>query len=281
VQPGGNWAVDSFFDITYRIDFVGHAGGHVGGMSGSTTATIRMQTGSGVGCIHNPISCDDGNACTDDSCDPASGCVHTPHVCDDGNRCTDDSCNPAAGCVHTPHNCDDSNPCTTDTCDPTAPLVQPPSCVVADNGFGTVTLPPAGCDYLSPSDVHEIIDGLPPGTTVELTGIHREFVCNRGSNGTPPGVCDFVPSPACEQPGGALGGNEECSDSTLQLSLHGTGTLAGWDRTIQLPVAFETHVGPRTPGAPMQSFPTDMFRLQGQLPPGDPDFDLLRITAGT
>src|SRR5207248_156912 len=41
-QPSGNWAVDSFFDITYRIDFVGHPGGHVGGMSGSTTGTIRM-----------------------------------------------------------------------------------------------------------------------------------------------------------------------------------------------------------------------------------------------
>src|SRR5207248_11775251 len=41
-QPSGNWAVDSFFDITYRIDFVGHTGGHVGGMSGSTTGTSRM-----------------------------------------------------------------------------------------------------------------------------------------------------------------------------------------------------------------------------------------------
>ena len=40
-----SFAVDSFFDITYRIDFVGHPGGHVGGMSGSTTGTIRMQAG--------------------------------------------------------------------------------------------------------------------------------------------------------------------------------------------------------------------------------------------
>ena len=23
-QPDGTWAIDSFFDITYRIDFVGH-----------------------------------------------------------------------------------------------------------------------------------------------------------------------------------------------------------------------------------------------------------------
>ena len=39
-------------------------------------------------------------------------------------------------------------------------------CVVTDNGSGTVTLPPAGCEYLSPTDVHMIIDGLPPGTTI-------------------------------------------------------------------------------------------------------------------
>ena len=43
LSPGGNWNVDSFFDITYRIDFVGHPGGPLGGMSGSTTGTIRMQ----------------------------------------------------------------------------------------------------------------------------------------------------------------------------------------------------------------------------------------------
>jgi hypothetical protein len=94
-QPGSMWSVDSFFDITYRIDFVGHPGGHVGGMSGSTTGTIRMQTGSGVGCVHSPIVCNDNNACTNDSCDPASGCVfaNNNNTCDDGNACTiNDAC---------------------------------------------------------------------------------------------------------------------------------------------------------------------------------------------
>lgn len=41
-QSGGGWNVDSFFDITYRIDFVGRSGGPLAGRSGSTTGTIRM-----------------------------------------------------------------------------------------------------------------------------------------------------------------------------------------------------------------------------------------------
>src|SRR3989338_6910846 len=60
----------------------------------------------------------------------------------------------------------------------------------------------------------------------------------------------------------------------LQLSLSSGGVL-------NLPTNFETHVGPRTPGDPVQSFDTEMLELQGQLPIGDPDFDLLRITAGS
>ncbi|OIP66618.1 MAG: hypothetical protein COT35_01100 [Nitrospirae bacterium CG08_land_8_20_14_0_20_52_24] len=43
-QTGGNWAVDSFFDITYRIDFVGAPGGSLAGYSGSTTGMERFRS---------------------------------------------------------------------------------------------------------------------------------------------------------------------------------------------------------------------------------------------
>jgi hypothetical protein len=44
---------------------------------------------------------DDGNLCTDDTCDYVDGtCV--PTVCeDDGNECTDPSCDPTTGCYFT------------------------------------------------------------------------------------------------------------------------------------------------------------------------------------
>jgi hypothetical protein len=145
-------------------------------------------------------------------------------------------------------------------------------CVVTGDGGGTVSLPPAGCAYLSPDDVHMIIDGLPPGTEVELGAIHIDFICRESGN----------PNPNhCGTPGGPLGGETEQFNSGLQLHLHGKGGLAGFDRAVTIPnVLSMTATGPRTPGQPVQSFPTNMLQIQGQLPPGDPDFDLLRVTAG-
>ena len=87
-------------------------------------------------CVNTPnIDCDDGDACTDDSCDPATGtCVNTPNIdCDDGDACTDDSCDPATGtCVNTPNfDCDDGDACTDDSCNPATGLCEhgaSPSC---------------------------------------------------------------------------------------------------------------------------------------------------------
>lgn len=88
-------------------------------------------------CIHTPLSCDDGNACTADSCDPAGGCVNESITCDDGNACTTDSCDPATGCTTEPISCDDGDACTTDTCDPASGCSTEP--VVCDDGNACTT----------------------------------------------------------------------------------------------------------------------------------------------
>ena len=104
-----------------------------------------MKLALAPGCQNAPVSCSDGDFCTDDACDPATGCNNPPHSCDDTNPCTDDTCSTQTGCVTTNNTapcedsnlctagdtcsggacqpgpvivCNDNNPCTTDSCDP-------------------------------------------------------------------------------------------------------------------------------------------------------------------
>jgi hypothetical protein len=183
--PDGNFAVDSFFDITYRIDFVGAPGSFLDGLSGSTTGTVRMEA------------------------------------------------------------------------------VSLAKCIEYDVGIGTVYLPPVTCGYeAGPQERMMIIDGLPPGTTIEITPtLHT--------------ITNFSVTP-----GGTLGGEIYAFDAYLRMEMVGTGSLVGYNRDIELPVQGEIHAGPHTPGDPIQVFPTDFFQLQGSLF-GDPDFDTLTLTAGT
>ena len=105
------------------------------------------------GCCTADAACNDNNACTVDTCDPAThtctnlirtctasdachiascapddgSCVEAPIDCDDQNACTDDSCDPASGlCGHQSISCDDADPCTTDSCDAVAGCVHAP-----------------------------------------------------------------------------------------------------------------------------------------------------------
>jgi hypothetical protein len=48
-----------------------------------------------------PVSCDSGDECTKDGCDPATGCTHKPVTCDDGGPCTD-SCRQGCQERHSP-----------------------------------------------------------------------------------------------------------------------------------------------------------------------------------
>ncbi len=219
--PGGNWAVDSFFDITYRIDFVGAPGGPLAGMSGSTTGTVRMQTPPGTG----------------------------PPMC-----------------LSTPLDCDDSDPCTTDLC------IVPGACTAPDNGSGSADLPAASCPYAcAPGEAMQIISGLPVGTTIDIPSTIQNLVCS------PSSVCSFS-SPTCMQPQGL--GYSSCRSGMVLMPMTGTGSLAGFNRNIPVPIDIEMVQLSLTSG-PVQQGPADLSRLFGELPPGDPDFDLLRITGGT
>ena len=76
---------------------------------------------SGRRCLPtDPVECDDGNVCTDDTCLPAVGCLNVANLaaCEDDNPCTTgDRCS-AGRCRPGGDRCDDRNPCTRDACAP-------------------------------------------------------------------------------------------------------------------------------------------------------------------
>ncbi len=106
-------------------------------------------------------SCDDGNVCTTDVCDPVAGCASKENTvpcedgtactvgdacakgacqpgaklsCDDNSVCTTDSCASNYGCTHVSVVCDDQNPCTTDSCDAIAGCQYGPSSMPCSDG---------------------------------------------------------------------------------------------------------------------------------------------------
>jgi hypothetical protein len=125
---------------------------------------------------------------------------------------------------------------------------------------GTAEFPPPCPDgYVG---VLNIIDGLPPGSTItgpaRLTGFSDPTV----------------------YPGGNLGGERFEFLALLEWTASGTGDLAGFNRLIGIPVACIVDTELRNPGNSVQIFNTDFSFLSGNLV-GDPDFDQLTILAGT
>jgi hypothetical protein len=145
-----------------------------------------------------------------------------------------------------------------------SPMTPPTPCSAPNSG-GTIVLP-ANCPYATDLDTGRIENGLPPGSTIEIEIV--ELSLSSAS--------------ATEVPGGGLGGTVVQATGDAQLILRGTGGLAGYMRVMNMPISqFLYETAPRTPDDNPQMFQTEMMQLQGQLPLGDPDFDLLRITAGS
>jgi len=177
-------------------------------------ACTTGDTCSGGRCVGRAArSCDDGNPCTDDSCNPLTGCVHTPNSapcddldactmgdtcaggrcvgaprsCDDGNGCTDDTCRPEIGCVHTANRapCDDGDACTTaDTCSGGICVGGPPrSCDDGNPCTDDACRPDTGCVYSPNAAPCDDGDACTTGDT-----------CTQGTcTGTPLGCDDGDP----------------------------------------------------------------------------------------
>lgn len=144
----------------------------------NNNCTIDRCDSLGVGCVHEPACPDDGIACNGEeycSIFLFELCGRILPRCDDGNACTIDSCVEPTGCRHVPVNCADANVCTSDSCDVTLGCVNapiegccrtpadcpadacaPPQCTSATCAPGT----PISCDDGDPATV----DGCDPAT---------------------------------------------------------------------------------------------------------------------
>lgn len=146
---------------------------------------------------------------------------------------------------------------TEEICVPTVKTLLPPSCPRPDEG-GTAALLDADTEYVNISGQLTIISPSPGGV-----GLTADALLHSG------------PDTVITRSGSPPSGETYMIDTEiLQLTLSGGGLV------LNLPVNMEIATSPRTPGDPVQPFDTDILQLQGQLL-GDPDFDLLRITAGT
>jgi cysteine-rich repeat protein len=85
------------------------------------------------------LTCDDGNLCTNDNCDPVAGCVYSANnlPCDDADFCTEgDQCGEGECQPGQAKECsDDGNTCTTESCDPDAGCLHTPTADCCGNGI--------------------------------------------------------------------------------------------------------------------------------------------------
>jgi hypothetical protein len=147
-----------------------------------------------------------------------------------------------------------------------------PGCIQPNIG-GTIEYPVQGCGYIAPlGPIVVDVNGLP--------GTQLHFEPQLVWDPCPP----FAP-PYCPNPGGAgcetgiRVGSLACGPATMQMSVTGTGQLAGLQRELFVPMETLMQLGPRVPGDPVQQFPSDMLLLQGELF-GDPDFCQLQLQGG-
>ena len=152
---------------------------------------LSCYAGTG-GCFAEPLSCDDHDACTNDTCLEGVGCLHDRNPCADGPEdtpdylCTQDICDPETGeCSHPPKDCDDNIPMTIDWCDPLDGECkhEDNTCVNLDPCFVNKTSKTDGKCHATPIDCR---DGNPCTDDYCLRGecMHPMLDCDDGNKCT-------------------------------------------------------------------------------------------------
>lgn len=184
--------------------------------SDGNACTVNDGCNLGLCAPGSPVSCDDSNPCTLDSCDIISGCQHANLVApcaDDGNACTADICL-AGACSHPALDgspCpSDGNACTLDVCSGAScshPSAEGLAC--ADDGNSCTADLCAGSQCTHPSSNAGLAcDDGNPCTSAELCvngscggGIVKNcddgLLCTQDSCNPNTGLCVHPTAPGC------------------------------------------------------------------------------------
>ncbi|MFH1530553.1 MAG: hypothetical protein ABIK09_07450 [Pseudomonadota bacterium] len=173
--------------------------------------------GGSDGCSHMALDggeCLDGDPCTvGDHCE-AGVCLGSPVTCDDGNPCTDDLCQATGGCIFPANTaaCDDGDPCTLgDHCAEGACVSVPVDCQCQVDGDcaaledgdlcnGTLVCDAAALPHLC------VVD---PGTVIACPGPPDGLgaICLKASCDPDTGACALAP----DHPGAACDDGDLCT----------------------------------------------------------------------
>ncbi len=112
-------------------------------------------------CVEVPLadgtSCEGANRCLVGASCQAGRCVGLERTCDDGNACTLDVCNPSVGCEHAPAPpCPGDGKCRLGVCDPRV------GCTLAPAADGTRCGPTRTCDAVDVCIAGECVTRDPP-----------------------------------------------------------------------------------------------------------------------
>ena len=194
--------------------------------------------------------CDDGNACTDDACDPALGCVHGNNAvpcaaarCDGGSFYAAASCSGGACPIQVGVGCDDLNACTADACDPALGCVHannaaPCAAARCDGGSfhaaascsgGACPIQAGvGCDDGNACTA----DGCDAGTGCLHVGIPG--CCNVDATCLPPGKCLARPCDTTAHACGKVGAIADCCATQEDCDDGDAGTVDSCDASTGL-----------------------------------------------
>jgi FlgD Ig-like domain len=259
----GNFNVDSFFDITYQIDFIGSPGSILDGLSGSTIDTSHMSAGA----THADLGeTQEFNAVVEwhpEGTGMMTGFSRSLSI-------------PVNALTHSgPRNPGD--PIQTFNIE----LLNLTGQLFGDPDFCSLTLK-AGEYQTLPSPGSTTLTQLPSGdfavdSFFDIT-YQIEF------EGCPGSILEGFAGITTDTRPFQMGepySNGEAQDFNASWiwDITGTGDLAGFQRSLYVPIQATTRATAVPAGDVIQIFPYDLTALSGELF-GDPDFCTLRVRAG-